>query len=93
MPTMIWLPDIVEQAENFESFFGDAKSKVRKERNIWLLNYRNQGSSDHHESYDMKDISDDIIRFMNDNKITMATIGGHGFGAKVATATATANLD
>jgi len=25
---------------------------------------------------------------MDENKITMATIGGHGFGAKVATATA-----
>lgn len=93
MPTLIWLPDLVEQAENFEPFFGDAKSKVRKMRNIWLLNYRNQGSSDHNDSYDMNDMSQDIIRFMNDNKLTMATIGGHGFGAKVATATATANLE
>jgi len=25
---------------------------------------------------------------MDENKITLATIGGHGFGAKVATATA-----
>lgn len=33
----------------------------------------------------------DIVRFMDENKITMATIGGHGFGAKVATATAIAN--
>ena len=33
-------------------------------------------------------MSDDIVRFMDENKITMATIGGHGFGAKVATATA-----
>lgn len=41
----------------------------------------------------MTDISNDIVRFMNDNKITLATIGGHGFGAKVATATASANLD
>lgn len=93
MPTLIWLPEMVEQAENFEKFFGDPKSKIRKERNIWLLNYRNQGSSDHHESYDMTDISADIIRFMNDNKLTMATIGGHGFGAKVAIATASANLE
>ena len=36
-------------------------------------------------------MADDIIRFMDQNKITMATIGGHGFGAKVATATANAN--
>ena len=33
-------------------------------------------------------MSDDIVRFMDENKITMATIGGHGFGAKVATVTA-----
>ena len=30
---------------------------------------------------------------MNDQKITMASIGGHGFGAKLATATAISNLD
>jgi pimeloyl-ACP methyl ester carboxylesterase len=33
-------------------------------------------------------MSNDIARFMDDHKITMASIGGHGFGAKVATATA-----
>jgi pimeloyl-ACP methyl ester carboxylesterase len=33
-------------------------------------------------------MASDIVRFMDENKITMATIGGHGFGAKVATATA-----
>lgn len=33
-------------------------------------------------------MSNDIVRYMDENKITMATIGGHGFGAKVATATA-----
>ena len=30
---------------------------------------------------------------MDENHITMATIGGHGFGAKVATATANNNLN
>lgn len=38
-------------------------------------------------------MSNDIVRFMDDNKITMATIGGHGFGAKVATATAISNMN
>ena len=33
-------------------------------------------------------MSHDIVRFMDENKITLASIGGHGFGAKVATATA-----
>jgi len=38
-------------------------------------------------------MSADIIRWMDEQKITLATIGGHGFGAKVAAATAAANLD
>lgn len=88
MPTLIWLPELVEPSSNFESFFSRADNKVRDLRNVWLLDYRNQGASDHHESYSMEDMSNDIVRFMNDNKITMATIGGHGYGAKVAAATA-----
>lgn len=92
MPNMIWLPDIVEPASNFENFFAGS-SKIRKLRNVWLLDHRNQGLSDHHESYRMEELADDIIRFMDENQITMATIGGHGFGAKVATATASLNLE
>ena len=53
-PTMIWLPDVVENAENFEPFFTMPGNKIRSVRNVWLLNYRNQGGSDHHESYDME---------------------------------------
>lgn len=41
----------------------------------------------------MECMTEDIIRFMDQKKITMATIGGHGFGAKVAAATAINNLD
>ena len=38
-------------------------------------------------------MANDIVRFMDDKKITMATIGGHGFGAKLATATAIAHMN
>lgn len=90
---MIWLPELVESADNFEAFFSKKDNKVRDVRNVWLLNYRNQGDSDHHASYDMDHVAEDIIRFMDENKITMATIGGHGFGAKVAAATAIKHMD
>lgn len=33
-------------------------------------------------------MTNDIVRFMDEHKITLASIGGHGFGAKVAAATA-----
>lgn len=41
----------------------------------------------------MQDISADITRFMDKQNLTMATLGGHGFGAKVALATAINNMD
>eukprot|EP00345_Euplotes_harpa_P014775 CAMPEP_0168343520 /NCGR_PEP_ID=MMETSP0213-20121227/16153_1 /TAXON_ID=151035 /ORGANISM="Euplotes harpa, Strain FSP1.4" /LENGTH=386 /DNA_ID=CAMNT_0008350853 /DNA_START=56 /DNA_END=1216 /DNA_ORIENTATION=+ len=93
LPHLIWLPDLIEPVENFKLFFKGEKNKILDVRNVHLLNYRNFGSSDHHHSFDMDDISNDIIRYMDQNQITMATIGGHGFGAKVATATASNNLN
>ena len=90
---MIWFSDLVEPSENFKKFFEMQNSKILDVRNVWLLDYRNMGNSDHHESFAMGDISADIVRFMDEQKITMATLGGHGFGAKLATATANANLD
>ena len=37
-------------------------------------------------------MGNDIVRFMDDKKITLASIGGHGFGAKVATVSAISHL-
>lgn len=41
----------------------------------------------------VQEMSEDIVRFMDDNKMVMASIGGHGFGAKLATATAINNTN
>ena len=41
----------------------------------------------------MEEISNDIVRFLNEKKITYATIGGHGFSDKVAAATAISNME
>jgi hypothetical protein len=51
LPTMIWLADLVEPAENFNKFFTREDNKISDIRNIWLLNYRNFGDSDHHDSF------------------------------------------
>ena len=93
MPTMIWLPEVLEPAANFVPFFSRPDNRIRDMRNVWCLDYRNQGDSDHHDSYDMDEIAADIVRFMDKEQITTATIGGHGFGAKVAAATAINHMD
>jgi pimeloyl-ACP methyl ester carboxylesterase len=38
-------------------------------------------------------MANDIIRFMYEHKISMATLGGHGLGAKIALATACYHYD
>jgi len=53
LPTLIWFSDLVEPAENFKPFFTRPDSKILDVRNVWLLNYRNMGDSDHHDSFDM----------------------------------------
>ena len=51
LPTLIWLSDLVEPCENFNKFFNREDNKIREVRNVWLLNYRNFGDSDHHDSF------------------------------------------
>jgi len=51
---MLWFSDLVEPAENFEKFFTQENSKILDVRNVWMLNYRNMGDSDHHKSFDME---------------------------------------
>jgi len=51
---MIWLSDLLEPAENFQKFFTRPDNKILDVRNVWLLNYRNFGDSDHHESFSME---------------------------------------
>ncbi len=54
MPTLLWFPDVMEPAENFEKWFTNPNNKVLDYRNVWLLNPRNFGDSDHHDSFDME---------------------------------------
>ena len=54
LPTLIWLADVLEPAENFSKFFTREDNKIADYRNVWLLNYRNFGDSDHHDSFSLE---------------------------------------
>ena len=54
MPTLLWFPDVMEPAENFEKWFLNPHNKTLEYRNVWLLNPRNFGDSDHHDSFEME---------------------------------------
>jgi hypothetical protein len=51
LPTLIWLSDLLEPSENFAKFFSRPDNKILDVRNVWMLNTRNFGDSDHHESF------------------------------------------
>lgn len=60
LPTLIWFSDLVEPVENFEKFFTKDGNKILDVRDVWLLNYRNMGDSDHHSSFSM-DVSNYLL--------------------------------
>lgn len=87
MPSLIFFPDILDHAENWASFFLNPKNPVTALRDIYIIYPRNFGTSDwcnYVADEPAEDIVEDIERFMYSNRITSATIGGHGFGAKNA---------
>lgn len=96
LPNMIFFPDLFDQAENWIPFFTGGATSVLDYRNVYILYPRNFGSSDwcNDKSDDYgESLAADVERFMYQHKITMATLAGHGFGAKTAMVTGTLKPD
>ena len=90
LPSLIFFPDLFDTVENWLPFFLSQKPSILDYRNVYIVYPRNFGLSDwcseKPDEYG-EQVSADIERFMYDQKITMATLGGHGFGAKNAVVT------
>lgn len=54
---------------------------------MWILYPRNFGNSDRNPNISWESHANDVARFMYSNRISMATLAGHGLGGKVALAT------
>lgn len=93
MPTLLFFPEALKEAHTYEKFFTNPNHDILKYRNVWILNPRNFGDSDHHESFCLNDCAEDIKRFIDEKQLSIVTVGGHGFGAKVACAFSTMYLD
>ena len=90
LPSLIFFPDLFDTAENWLPFFLSQKASILEYRNVYIVYPRNFGlsdwCSDASEEY-AEQAAGDVERFMYEQKITMATLGGHGFGAKNALVT------
>ena len=86
LPNLIFFTDMFDSVESWLPFFMNDKHKILDYRNVYILNPRNFGLSDRcndTEEYGAA-VANDIERFMYTHKMTTATIGGHGLGAKNA---------
>ena len=86
-PNMIFFVDYFDKPENWLTFF--LKNRTLDHRNVYILNTPNFGNSDHTNERDLealegKNLAEAVERFMWQNKISTATLAGHGFGARLA---------
>lgn len=86
LPNMIFFTDIFDAPESWLPFFMRAKHSILDYRNVYVLSPRNFGASDRCDDTDEygEAVAADLERFMYTHRITSATIGGHGLGAKNA---------
>jgi pimeloyl-ACP methyl ester carboxylesterase len=86
-PNMIFFVDYFDKPENWLTFF--MNNGTLDQRNVYILNNPNFGNSDHTHPQDLEAIDKEemalaVERFMWQNKISTATLAGHGFGARTA---------
>ena len=62
---------------------------ISNERDVFLMDLRNHGESDHHESMTYEEMAHDLKRFILSRELQGTTLIGHNIGAKTAMMTAT----
>lgn len=72
----------MSKGQNWRSFA--LNDVISNHRNMYLLDLRNHGDSDHHASMTYEEMANDVIRYADDREIDQFAIIGHNIGAKTA---------
>jgi len=62
---------------------------ISRKRDVILVDLRNHGESDHHDSMTYEEMARDVARFADSHGLDKYTLVGHNLGAKTAMMTAT----
>jgi pimeloyl-ACP methyl ester carboxylesterase len=84
LPNLLFFPELLDSPSSWVPFFG--RSGILDYRNVYILNPRNIGNSDRTGDMHYLTMAEDVARLMYEHRISTATLGGHGIGAKVALA-------
>ena len=86
-PTILFLHGLLGQGRMWRNFaLNDA---ISRERDVFLVDLRNHGESDHHASMTYEEMAADVNRFAESRGLDRYTLIGHNLGAKTAMMTAT----
>jgi esterase len=80
--TMVFLHGLFGNANNWR--YISYSEPIRQRRNSILVDLRNHGESDHHDSMSYPEMAEDVIRHLDGLKINKFTLLGHSMGAKTA---------
>lgn len=64
---MIFIGEMFDSHQAWATFFEE--HQISQQRNIYMLHPRNFGSSDRHESLDVEEMTNDVVRFMDTHNI------------------------
>lgn len=86
LPALLFFPDYFDAVENWLPFFLHPRSEILSHRSVYLLYPRNFGTSDYCDAAEgyPEDLAGDVERFMYAQRLSTATLAGHGFGARTA---------
>jgi len=79
---LVYLHGLFGNSNNWRSI--SYSESIRELRRSLLVDLRNHGDSDHHQSMNYSDMADDVIRHMDELNIDKFTLLGHSMGGKVA---------
>lgn len=84
---MVFLHGLFGSANNWRNLSN--AENIKKRRNSVLIDLRNHGDSDHHDSMKYEEMADDVIRHLDKLNIDKFTLLGHSMGGKTAMHVAT----
>jgi len=79
---MVFLHGLFGSSNNWR--YMSYSDSIRNRRNSLLIDLRNHGGSDHHDSMTYEEMADDVIRHLDNLKIEKFTLLGHSMGAKTS---------
>ena len=59
---------------------------ISRDRDVFLVDLRNHGESDHHRSMTYEEMADYLIRFIDRRELNRVSLIGHNIGGKTAMA-------